>query len=214
MATSASDPFYGGVPVFREFERLMDPSLYRRLPDDWIIGMTDVVQSTKAIAERRYKAVNMAGAAAIAAVANTLGGDGASFALPAADADIAREALAATAAWVRDDVGLGFRAALVPVAAVRAQGRDVRVARFAPSKNVSYAMFAGGGLQWAEAAMKRGEFVVTAAPPGTFPDLTGLSCRFHEIPAVRGTILSLVVTAAEHADYARFVAAIEDIVSL
>jgi hypothetical protein len=223
MATIVSDPFYAGVPVFDEFERLMDPSLYRRLPDDWIIGMTDVVQSTKAIAERRYKAVNMAGAAAIAAVANALGGrefpfifggDGASFALPPADADTARAALAATAAWVRDDVGLGFRAALVPVAAARAQGRDVRVARFAPSKNVSYAMFSGGGLQWAELAMKRGEFVVTAAPPGTFPDLTGLSCRFQEIPAARGTILSLVVTAAENADYAKFVAAVEEIVSL
>src|SRR5262249_23321613 len=169
VTMSDSDPFYAGVPVFHEFERLMDPSLYRRLPDDWVIGMTDVVQSTKAIAEQRYKAVNMAGAAAIAAVANALGGrefpfifggDGASFALPPADMEVAREALAATAAWVRDDVNLGFRAALVPVAAIRSAGFEVRVARFAPSKNVSYAMFSGGGLPWAETAMKRGEFLV------------------------------------------------------
>jgi hypothetical protein len=222
-AATDIDSFYAGVPVFREFDRLMDPSLYRRLPDDWVIGMTDVVQSTKAIAERRYKAVNMAGAAAIAAVANAMngrefpfifGGDGASFAVPPADAELAREALAATAAWVRDDVGLGFRTALVPVTAVRASGRDVRVARFAPSKNVSYAMFSGGGLQWAEAAMKRGEFTVEAAPAGTFPDLTGLSCRFQEIPATRGIILSLVITAAPGADHARFVAAVEDIVGM
>jgi len=53
-----------------------------------------------------------------------------------------------------------------------AQGLDVRVARFGPSKNVSYAMFSGGGLGWAEAAMKRGEFAVTPAPVGTYPDLS------------------------------------------
>jgi len=34
-----------------------------------------------------------------------------------------------------------MKAALVPVACVRAQGTDVRVARFAPSPNVTYAMF-------------------------------------------------------------------------
>src|ERR1700743_3482123 len=88
---SGSDSFYGGIPVFRGFERLMDPSLYSPLPDDWIIGVSDIVESTKAIAANRYKAVNMAGAAVIAAVTNALagrefpfvfGGDGASFAAP------------------------------------------------------------------------------------------------------------------------------------
>ena len=76
-----------------------------------------------------------------------------------------------------------MRVALIPIADIRARGLDVRVARFAPSPNVSYAMFSGGGLGWAEAAMKRGEFAVLPAPPDVLPDLTGLSCRFEEIPA-------------------------------
>ena len=76
-------------------------------------------------------------------------------------------------------------------------GLDVRVARFGPSANLSYAMFSGGGLGWAEAAMKRGEFAVAAAPPGTQPDLTGLSCRFEEIPSARGLILSVLVVPAQ-----------------
>ena len=113
----------------------------------------------------------MAGAAVIAAVTNALegrefpfvfGGDGASFAVSPDDLAAARDALAATATWVRDDLDLAMRVALVPVAAVRAQGLDVRVARFGPSPNLSYAMFSGGGLGWAEAAMKRGEFAVEA----------------------------------------------------
>jgi hypothetical protein len=181
------------------------------------------VESTKAIAQARYKAVNMAGAAVIAAVTNALdgrefpfvfGGDGASFAVSPADLERARDALAATAAWVKDDLDLVMRVALVPVAAVRAQGFELRVARFGPSPNLSYAMFSGGGLGWAEAAMKRGEFAVEVAPPGTQPDLSGLSCRFEEIPSVRGIILSVLVVPARGADPDAFRKLIEDIVAL
>jgi Protein of unknown function (DUF3095) len=220
---NGSNRFYGAIPVFRGFSRLMDPALYSPLPDDWSIGVADIVDSTKAIAQARYKAVNMAGASVIAAVTNALegrdfpfvfGGDGASFAVAPDDMDRAREALAATAAWVREDLDLQMRVALVPVAAIRAQGHDVRVARFGPSPNLSYAMFSGGGLSWAEAAMKRGEFAVEAAPPGTQPDLSGLSCRFEEIPAARGLILSILVLPVPGGNAAAFRRLIEDIVSL
>ncbi|MGN1286275.1 MAG: DUF3095 family protein, partial [Bradyrhizobium sp.] len=61
-----SEIFYGGIPVFRGFARLMDPALYAPLPDDWTVGVADIVESTKAIAAQRYKAVNMAGAAVVA----------------------------------------------------------------------------------------------------------------------------------------------------
>jgi Protein of unknown function (DUF3095) len=218
-----SNGFYASIPVFRGFASLMDPALYAPLPDGWSIGVADIVESTRAIAEARYKAVNMAGAAVIAAVTNALagrefpfvfGGDGASFAISPDDLEAAREALAATATWVKDDLDLVMRVALVPVAAVRAQGLDVRVARFGPSPNLCYAMFSGGGLGWAEAAMKRGEFAVEVAPSGTQPDLTGLSCRFEEIPSARGLILSVLVVPARNADAGAFRKVIEDIIAL
>lgn len=218
-----TDLFYGRIPVFRGFSSLMDPKLYSPLPDDWTIGVADIVESTRAIAAQRYKAVNMAGASVIAAVTNALegrefpfvfGGDGASFAVAPGDLDLAREALAATAIWVKEDLDLSMRVALVPVSAVRAQGLDVRVARFGPSANLSYAMFSGGGLGWADAAMKRGEFAVEAAPPGTQPDLSGLSCRFEEIPSARGVILSVLVMPAKDADAGAFRKSIEDIIAL
>jgi len=222
-AVNGSEKFYSGIPVFRSFGRLMEPALYSPLPDDWHIGVADIVESTKAIAQARYKAVNMAGASVIAAVTNALegrefpfvfGGDGASFAVAPDDFERARKALAATAAWVKEDLDLVMRVALVPVAAIRGQGLDVRVARFGPSPNLSYAMFSGGGLGWAEAAMKRGEFAVEVAPAGTQPDLSGLSCRFEEMPAVRGLILSVLVLRAPRADVAAFRRLIEEIVAL
>ncbi|MGB6448214.1 MAG: DUF3095 domain-containing protein [Xanthobacteraceae bacterium] len=218
-----NDSFYAAISIQRGFRSLMDAAQYTPLPDDWTIGIADVVQSTKAIAEKRYKAVNMAGAAVIAALTNALGGrefpfvfggDGASFAVSPRDAGIAREALAATAAWANSELGLTLRVALIPVAAVRAQGVDVRVARYAPSENLSYAMFSGGGLAWADGAVKRGEFAVAPAPPGTWPDLTGLSCRFEEFRAAQGLILSLIVLPMPGADPAAFRALTEEIVAL
>ncbi len=218
-----NDSFYAAISIQRGFRSLMDAAQYTPLPDDWTVGIADVVQSTKAIAEKRYKAVNMAGAAVIAALTNALGGrefpfvfggDGASFAVSPRDAEIAREALAATAAWAGSELGLTLRVALIPLAAVRAQGVDVRVARYAPSENLSYAMFSGGGLAWADGAVKRGEFAVAPAPPGTWPDLTGLSCRFEEFRAAQGLILSLIVLPMPGADPAAFRALTEEIVAL
>jgi len=223
VETTHLSDFYAAIPVFRRFGRLMDPTLYAPLPQDWLVGTADIVESTRAIAEQRYKAVNMAGAAVIAAVTNALagrdfpfvfGGDGASFAIAPTDADLARQALAATATWVRDELGLVMRVALVPVDRVRAAGRDVRVARFGPSPHVAYAMFTGGGLGWAEAAMKRGEFTVAPAPAGTQPDLSGLSCRFSEIPAAHGLILSMLIVPGRNADPIAFRKLIEQIVML
>src|SRR5579871_6400701 len=107
------DRFYESLPVVDGFCSLMDPALYSPLPGDWTIGLADIVQSTRAIADNKYKSVNMAGAAVIAAVTNALGerefpfvfgGDGASFAVSPADVDRARDALAATATWVKADL--------------------------------------------------------------------------------------------------------------
>src|SRR4051794_21019933 len=71
-----SEGFYAGIPVFRGFGSLMDPALYSALPDDWTIGVADIVESTRAIAEKRYKAVNMAGAAVDAGGGDVRGGGG------------------------------------------------------------------------------------------------------------------------------------------
>ena len=217
-ATAQNDDFYASLPVFRDFTQVMEPALFKPLPDGWMVGAADVVQSTKAIKENRYKAVNMAGAAVIVSITNALnghdfpfvfGGDGASFAVRPADAALARQALAETATWVKEDLNLSLRIGMVSVAEIRAQGHDVRVARYGPSDNVAIAMFSGGGLAWADAAMKRGEIALAPAPPGAHPDLTGLSCRYELIPSQRGLVLSLVVAPGARASADTFSHAVE-----
>lgn len=172
------------------------------MPADWRIGFADVKGSTAAVAAGRYKAVNMIGAGVVAAVSNALqrrpfpfifGGDGASFAVSAQDAAAAEAALKAMAAFSQEEFGFELRIAMADVADLRAAGRDLRVARYGPSPHCAYAMFSGGGLHWLDNAAKAGRFALTAAPPGTRPDLTDLSCRWGVTPAKHGLILSLIV---------------------
>ena len=197
--------FYAGLPSVGSFARLADPAAYVPVPAGWVVGLSDIVQSTQAIGAGRYKEVNTAAAAVIAALSNALpgkllpfvfGGDGASFALAPEDAAVGRQALARTAAWIGENFGLTMRTAMVSVEEIRRAGHDLRLARFAVSPDVTYAMFSGGGLAWGEARMKAGDYAVAPATGGLGPDLTGLSCRFSEIPAQHGVILSVIVMPA------------------
>lgn len=206
---AATAGFYDGVPVVAGFADLADPGRYQSLPDDWTVAVTDVVNSTGVAAAGGAKAVNTAGAAAIAAVSNALSGrafpfvfagDGAALAVGPDDAAAVAEALAATAVWCREELELGLRVATVTVAEIRDSGRDVRVARFAPSPDIDYAMFDGGGIAWAERRLKDGTLALPPAPPGTRPNLEGLTCRWNEIPAQHGVVLSLIATPVADAD--------------
>ena len=215
------DRFYSELPPFGSFNGIVQREHYRALPDGWIVGVADIVNSTDAITSGKYREVNTVGAAVLAAVSNRLPGaqfpfvftgDGASFALPGAHAGLVREILARTAAWAEDVFGLTLRAALVPIADIRAHGFDIRVARFAASSNVTYAMFAGGGLAWAERSLKSGSYSIPRAPMGVTADLTGLSCHFAPIKARRGIILSLLAVPRE--EPAGFASLVGDILRL
>ncbi len=196
-----SEVWVEAVPVLDHFAQVADPSLYAPLPDDWIIGLSDVIDSTGAIDAGLYKAVNLAGAATISAVSNALGGalrlfafggDGARFAVPPEHAAATVEALARVAAWAARDLALDLRVGTTTVAAARAAGFDVRAAFWPASEHVRYAMFTGGGLEWAETQMKEGH--ASLAPvDDEDPDLTGLSCQWGPIKPRQGKILSLIV---------------------
>ncbi|MBL0373635.1 DUF3095 domain-containing protein [Rhizobium sp. KVB221] len=223
MASGNNDTFFSSVPVFVEFEGVTDIENYRPLPEDWGLVTGDIVNSTGAIEAGSYKAVNMAGASIISAVLNTLGqqdlpfvfgGDGALVAVPASGLEKARTAMAAVRTWVKEELGLDMRAAIVPVTDVRAAGLDVRVARFRVSDEVSYAMFAGGGASWAESRMKENLYSVEPAPAATRPDLTGLSCRWNPIPSRHGEIVSIIAVPDQPGDGTAFPSLIADVVAL
>ncbi len=215
--------FYDSVPISDSFLRLSDPVQFTPLPDTWVLGVADIVDSTGEIARGRYKTVNMVGAAVISGMINALGGrvfpyvfggDGAGFAVPGEDAKIARETLAALQSWAETEFAITLRAGLVSVADIRAAGCDLRVARYAPSTGVDYAMFTGGGLAWAEAQMKSGHVAIPPAGPDAQPDLTGLSCRWSNSPARHGQIVSLVIQPTLESSEADFAALSQSVLSI
>jgi Protein of unknown function (DUF3095) len=211
----AADPFYASLQVFDDFDKVADPALYAPLPAGWVVGNADVVKSTQARAEGRAKTVNVAGASVIAAVTNALGGeeipyvfggDGASFAVPRELAGAASDALAAVALWAMRDLELPMRVGMVPIESIRDAGFDVCVSRYAASPNVRYAMFAGGGLRWAERQIKLGRFTLADAPDDARPDLSGLSCNWEQVPSALGVILTLMVAPERGFDDPRYLA--------
>lgn len=223
MQTDPSTSFYDDLPLNGNFVDMADAAQFHALPQDWYIGVSDIVGSTKAIAAGGYKTVNMIGAAVIAAQMNgaagrafpfVFGGDGAAFACPPDRAQQAGEALAAVRHWAQEEFSMGLRVALVPVSEIRSAGLDVRVARYRAAPGVDYAMFAGGGVSWAEAQMKAGRFDLNTAGPAQDPDLTGLSCRWSHMPARNGFILSLVVQPCDTGTPEQFAQICQQVVDL
>ena len=215
--------FFTALPTLDGFQRIADEEAYVPFPDDWMVGVADVVSSTDAILGGRYKAVNTAGAAAISAVSNALGtldfpyvftGDGMCYVVSPAMASPARDALAGTIEWVGQELGLALRGGEISVGAIRQEGRDVRVARFAPSPDVVYAMFSGGGLAWAEDALKASRLPPVVPDRIVHPDLSGLSCRFRPVTARNGLVISLIVSQLEGRPAGSFETLVGDILSL
>ena len=89
--SNLSASFYSDLPIFREFMGVADGNNYHDVPDDWLVVVSDIKGSTKAIESGRYKEVNILGGSSIIAVLNCIknveipfvfGGDGESFVIP------------------------------------------------------------------------------------------------------------------------------------
>ncbi|MBL8905475.1 MAG: DUF3095 domain-containing protein [Rhizobiales bacterium] len=223
MNNPGSASFFAKLSTFERFSGVTDAANYSPLPEDWSLAVADIVGSTAAITAGRYKAVNMAGASVISAILNALGhrdlpfvfgGDGAVVAVPAESVTETRAALSAVQVWVREELGLTLRAAMVPMTDIRKSGHEVRVARYRVSPEITYGMFMGGGASWAEQQMKAGQFAVEPAAPGSRPDLSGLSCRWNPIQSRHGVIASIIIVPGESAPPARFSALVDEVVAI
>ena len=213
--------FYAQLPLFTRFEEVSRPANYTSLPGDWSILVADIVASTKFIEAGRYKEVNVVGAASIIAVLNasgnialpyTFGGDGASILVPEAILAQARQALCGTRRMARDSFGLDLLIAVIPIADVRAAGKDVSVAKFGASRDFAQAMFAGGGVAQAEHFAKnpetrhKYEIIENTDPEGKADneqagaDFSGLECRWQGIQARSGETISLLVQVDRDAE--------------
>ena len=159
-----SESFYDRVPVFRGFPRVMDETLYRPLPQDWVIGTTDVVGSTRAI--RRTATRPSTWRVSRSSRQSSMPRPRIPIRIRRRRRELRGAAIVGrrSACGAGRDHALGAGRNVARIARRHGADRracertafDVRIARFGPSENVNYAMFMGGGLAWAEAAMKQG----------------------------------------------------------
>lgn len=201
--------FYAQLPAIDNLLDLVDPACYTRVPEDWYVLITDVRGSTAAIADGLYKEVNLLGASSIIAVLNALpgveipyifGGDGASLVVPPRDLAAARQALLGVRGLAQTAYGLDLRVGVVPVAVINQQ-HPLQIAKFRQSPSYCQASFLGGGMTLATELIKR-EAIYRLDVVGDYPaaDLTGLECRWQEVPSPYGHTLSLIVASLQSAN--------------
>ncbi len=199
----ATEGFYAELPGFREFRGVTDPDNYRRAPDDWVVLITDVVDSTGAVERGQYKDVNVLSAASIVAIQRVVGeldfpfvfgGDGASALVPASWRDQALTALLALADLAKENFELELRVGAVNIDELRADGYEVLVARNALASRQHLAILDGDGLEEADRRIRAtpGRYLHGCRAEGE-ADLSGLSCRWQAVPSQRGSVASLII---------------------
>jgi hypothetical protein len=205
--------FFASLPLLASPRDTFDPARYASAPDDWELAVTDIVDSTGAIAKGRHKTVNFVAAMGIAALRNLcaptripflFGGDGAVVMVPPEYAARARVELARVRRMAARDFQMTLRAGLVPVKALRRLGGEVRVGRYEPTPGNSFGVFLGGGVGLLEASIRgRGNdaLAALAAVPadlddGAPVDLEGLSCRWDTLHSAQGAMLTLILQGA------------------
>lgn len=129
--------FFKRIPSVTEFISVVDERNFKPAPVDWIIVIGDIRSSSKAVADGRYKDVNIIGGAVIAAILNAtgfrdwpfvFGGDGATVLIAPEQRSIVEAALVRARSLARDDFNLDLRIGFVPISVVRQKAADVLVA--------------------------------------------------------------------------------------
>lgn len=211
-----SKNFYRELPAITSFEKVANLTYYQDLPEDWWVIIADVMGSTKAIVEGRYKQVNTVGASTIASILNcdrtielpfVFGGDGATFAVPPELIPKAQAALLGAQKLSREEFGLELRVGMVAAAELRSQNLWLKVCRYSVSKNLHLASFAGRGWEVAESWIKDASGAqgrinrhLVREDAGIAPaaDFTGVECRWQGIPSgVGNKKISMVIQSME-----------------
>lgn len=211
--SSDSLHFYQTLPAFPSFDTFQEPECYHPVPADWTVVITDVRSSTQAVREGRYKEVNAAGVACIAAVLNAIrplsvpfifGGDGATFVLPPSVLEDSKAVLIDCRTMALKDFGLDLRIGAVPVSTLYEEGQELLVAKWQVNEHYQQAMLMGDGLGFAERLIKDSSaFHVRKAASFKCADFSGFECRWNEVPSPADENVSLLVQATEDHPLAR-----------
>lgn len=204
--SSNTESFYKDLPSFEAHREISNLKNFVPVPENWDLFITDVKGSTKAIEEGRYKDVNVVGASCVVAATNALGdlkfpfvfgGDGVTFLVPSSKRFDVTRALQYAQKISGSQFGLELRIACVPMTLLYEKGKKVLVAKKKLTGNNYIAMFAGGGLAFAESLMKSSEEYALKMDNESLGSFSGLHCQWNPIKSRKGRILTVIVQAQE-----------------
>lgn len=204
---SDSTQFYANLPIIEDFFNASNPENFYDLPNDWLVAVTDITNSTEAVERNRYKEVNILGASPIVAIFNvagrneipfTFGGDGSIFCIPPNLRDETHQILGACKKIGQVEYNLDLRAAIIPISYIRNQGHNIQVTRYQASEYYTQAVFSGGGLSFAENLLKspNGEqFSVPLLENAEEVDFSGLECRWQKVEQPQNEVITMLIQA-------------------
>jgi len=206
----SSDDFYTQIKSFKSFSDFTQLEKYSDLPQEWLVVVADIQNSTDAIQKGLYKEVNSISTATVAVVLNAtkplnipyvFGGDGATFCIPPSKKESTHSALISVKKLAKESFDLDLRIGMVPMSLIKEQGYEVAIGKYQPSDHFQQAMFQGNGLDYAESLIKNpvlgnvyqlDEKLIEAKG-----DFTGFECRWSEIPSAHEETVAIIVQVIE-----------------
>ncbi|WP_044408727.1 DUF3095 domain-containing protein [Thiomicrospira microaerophila] len=197
-----SNDFYQTLPKVQQFDQILVEQNFSELPADWLVVITDVINSTKAIEQGDYRSINAVGGFTVAAMVNTLkplafpyvfGGDGATFCIPPRYRDAVTTALQACQQLAKNSFNLDLRIGLI---AYRELTSKIFVAHYQKNASLDQAVFMGGGLSEADDKIKYNDrYHIPKATKTVEADFSGFECRWKRLPSPHEITVSLLVKA-------------------
>jgi hypothetical protein len=211
MAAQTDDMFYSRLPANEiPLGELLDEShLFYKIPGSWYVLMTDIKNSTQAIAHGMHETVNLLATGSIIAVLNIalrhkltfpffFGGDGATLIVPQRILEPAIKSLQVHQQNSRQNFNIEMRVGAMPVNHIYNQGYEMVISKLRTSSLFSIPVLLGDGLAHAERVIKGDNYKLEDKGPGEL-DLTGMQCRWDKIkpPVNYDEVVSLLVIAGD-----------------
>ena len=218
MNTKEDLHFYNNLNEYRQSisELLQKESLFRDVPANWHVVLTDIKSSTKAIEAGKHEIVNLIATGSIIAVLNIahqhkttipffFGGDGATLLVPE---EILEESLNALTEHQQNsfvNFDLFLRVGNMPVSEVYKEKYRLKIAKAKMNRFLSIPVILGGGLHYVENVIKgisnnykNPELLKNVL------NLDGMECRWDRIkpPEDQHEILCLLVNSINRNDQA------------
>jgi len=208
-----TDHFYANQPVNKMAlaQLLVHNNLFKPVPADWQVIITDIKNSTAAVKAGQHENVNLIATGSIVAVLNIafkanilipffFGGDGATFIVPP---DMVSEVMKSLLKY-RENTLKGFdldlRAGIMAVDEIYEAGHHLQISRYSSSETFSIPIVLGDGLAHAEQLIKGENYLLaTQDVAANDIDLSGMQCRWDKIepPENSEEVVTLIVVAQQ-----------------